>query len=337
MFCDEPVQAIWYMENLKDYGADKQWAHYMCNFEIGLYLTDGYWLVLQTESHQITLGADGVHVYNCQDDLLGTERAEACNYTRGDFLPETLALTGERIRNVEKAADGWVVTLEHLVIPIHKCEGDMREHDWLDYSEYVPYLGVSHKLKRCRCGGNPELMLDFVADYIIRCDRCRCSTYADYGLERVVKDWNRGKHPCKGIDTPMEHFLSLKGKPIDAILFSKRVKALSNELRNCDEMLVRIKGDYYYRLERVKTPGSRYELTIIHEASGINPDMWPYAMAIDPDERLSLAEYDSHNGRMLFASEKRQFEVTAEADGVCVRFSSDYRVSLTGEEITCNR
>ena len=45
-------------------------------------------------------------------------------------------------------------------------------------------------------GGEGELLLDFVSDYVVRCKGCGRSTRAEGFAIRAIGDWNHGETPC---------------------------------------------------------------------------------------------------------------------------------------------
>ena len=46
------------------------------------------------------------------------------------------------------------------------------------------------------CGGEGEVLLDFVSDYVVRCKECRHSTYAEMQIRHAVENWNKGEVTC---------------------------------------------------------------------------------------------------------------------------------------------
>lgn len=46
-------------------------------------------------------------------------------------------------------------------------------------------------------GGEGELLLDFVSDYVVRCKGCGRSTRAEGFAICAIGDWNHGETPCE--------------------------------------------------------------------------------------------------------------------------------------------
>lgn len=67
-----------------------------------------------------------------------------------------------------------------------------------DHFSYNYILGCDrHLKKKCpHCGGDGEILLDFVSDYIIRCKQCKLSTWAGMNLIDAITDWNNGEIQC---------------------------------------------------------------------------------------------------------------------------------------------
>ena len=47
-------------------------------------------------------------------------------------------------------------------------------------------------LRKCSCGGEPEMIIDFVDDFEARCSKCHRSTHAYMRPEDAAKHWNDG-------------------------------------------------------------------------------------------------------------------------------------------------
>lgn len=57
--------------------------------------------------------------------------------------------------------------------------------------DYVHVKNYNDLLTRkCTCGGNGEMLCDFVADFVVRCSRCHLSTHAYIELENAAAHWN---------------------------------------------------------------------------------------------------------------------------------------------------
>jgi len=83
---------------------------------------------------------------------------------------------------------------------------------------YMPYYHLDkydNLLKRkCVCGGNPQMILDIVQDYIVRCEKCHESTNAYMRLEGAVEAWDNNE--CTG---PLDLLTDDLRKHLDNIRF----------------------------------------------------------------------------------------------------------------------
>jgi hypothetical protein len=54
------------------------------------------------------------------------------------------------------------------------------------------------------CGGEGEILLDFVCDYVVRCKSCKKSTYAEMQIRHAIENWNNGEVVCDLSDITIE-------------------------------------------------------------------------------------------------------------------------------------
>ncbi|MBQ0038368.1 MAG: hypothetical protein KBS74_06835 [Clostridiales bacterium] len=57
--------------------------------------------------------------------------------------------------------------------------------------------------RKCSCGGTPEMLVDFVDDFEVRCSKCHRSTHAYMKPEDAAAHWNDGSDIT---DTPLDIF-----------------------------------------------------------------------------------------------------------------------------------
>lgn len=58
----------------------------------------------------------------------------------------------------------------------------------MDYVHATNYNALL--TRKCTCGGNGEMLCDFVADFVVRCSSCHLSTHAYIGPENAAAHWN---------------------------------------------------------------------------------------------------------------------------------------------------
>ena len=288
MYCEEEIINVWYLDVLEGYQGSWDFHDYI--FGMDYYVAGKAGLVFQTEHYYITIRTDGVKTYRNKEEVI-TPEVQMYNYDdwyddiedddddeeeeeKEDRIltEEGLYFIGEHIRNVTEKEDGWLIEFDHLTLTVHpRTEEDQ---PWSSYYNFLPNLSLGHKLKRCECGGEAQLMVDQVDDYYIRCASCFRSTYADYRLGIVVKHWNDGDHPVEDEHTPMECFLMRKDKVIRDIFIRKRSTYLSPDHILTDDPILQF-DDTAFDLTSLFIPGNRSIFNIIYELSGFNPEIWP--------------------------------------------------------------
>lgn len=64
--------------------------------------------------------------------------------------------------------------------------------------------------KKCECGGNPQLVMDFVDDYMACCKKCGKSTWASMNAIDAIEEWNAGEIGCvlkpESVGTEAQYF-----------------------------------------------------------------------------------------------------------------------------------
>lgn len=52
--------------------------------------------------------------------------------------------------------------------------------------------GLAEQIQRkCQCGGDPEMISDFVDDFVVRCKKCHISTMAFMKPEQAIEHWEQ--------------------------------------------------------------------------------------------------------------------------------------------------
>ena len=194
MFCNEPIICVY---ERRYYGGKEQSRHTAIlrltgNFEY--HTTEGYWLVLQTDNFVISMGYDGVKKYHSMDEFCTEDELDPLFDIDGWITTEETLFVGERICSVDKIENGWVVTFDHFRLHLYGYhESNARDID--QYSNatnrHIPLSVGTHLLKRkCTCGREGEIYLDFVGDYFVRCNNCHASTWSEMCLIYAVDEWN---------------------------------------------------------------------------------------------------------------------------------------------------
>ena len=85
---------------------------------------------------------------------------------------------------------------------------------------------IYYVFKCPHCGADGEILLDFVSDYIVRCKKCKKSTWAAMNLIEAIEDWNNGELNCIVVDDD--------GFPQGTVEFSAAVKTGLSFFVLCD-------------------------------------------------------------------------------------------------------
>ena len=66
--------------------------------------------------------------------------------------------------------------------------------------------------RKCDCGGEAEMLVDFVDDFVVRCSRCYLSTHAYMDPEQAAAHWNIGddimSNPCHIFQDNPDNYLA---------------------------------------------------------------------------------------------------------------------------------
>lgn len=191
-----------------------------CFYDLAFHTTKGCRIILETENFYISLGADGV--------IIGDKKGRVEQYAEpGEFFDPSIhfdptdeddvpwvdyistLFVGERLLRVEKCESQYLLEFDDFLlklVPHDLGADDMPSRQlYRDYVSYFNVIGCQRYLnKKCDCGGSGELLLDFVSDYVVRCEKCGKSTYAEMNAIDAIKAWNAGELHCDLSDIKIE-------------------------------------------------------------------------------------------------------------------------------------
>ena len=214
MFCDELIQEVY--ECMPKYDNDNANWFFDCYHDMSLHLTREYRIVLKTKTYFICIGYDGVKVVSNTESIVSDgEYIEPCihiideesedNEVWIDY--ESTLFVGEQLIDVKEENGCYILTFNDFELKImphdnpDEIEGLCRENHW----SYNYVYGLDRLLTRkCNCGGTGEVLLDFVSDYVIRCNKCKKSTWAEMMVINAIDNWNKGETPCDLTDIEIE-------------------------------------------------------------------------------------------------------------------------------------
>jgi len=280
MFLNEPIRAIYSLE-LSDACKPKECdALLVVAHRLEYHATCGYWYLFETDSFYVTVGYDGVVKYEKPYDF-SAERYEISPLGMGDGSEyEDIIFVGQHICSVENV--GYtLVSFDDFALRLYTYgEEGLQICSSRGIGDKAVPVG-SHLLKKCSCGGNPEIYLDSQDDFFIRCDRCHSRTAADMWFGRAVDAWKRGDTPFAA-EVSRENFdKAVKEQSI------KRILLCDESLEECGEDSCRAE-EIIIEFERVCFLVSGFGLgedesrLCIGDISGYNSEL--YSRIISPDE-----------------------------------------------------
>lgn len=202
VFCDEEIVAVYRgrRENDDIVGAK---SFLDCYHDLAYHITQGKRIVLETENYYISISFDGVVKEN--KTVLITEYEKPGEWLDpfvhlDDGEPpwvdyEVTLFVGERLLSVENKEEGFELTFDDFVLkvirhPLNDADFPSLQKD--NHRSYNYVLGSERHLKRCDCGGKGVLLLDFVSDYVVRCEKCKRATWAQMTAQDAIEEWNGG-------------------------------------------------------------------------------------------------------------------------------------------------
>ena len=211
VFCNEKIVAVYLGQN-EYHDIDGANCWFDIYHDIAFHTTEGYRLLLETDSYMISLGADGVTVTN-KDEFKPIEHEWLEEYVHNledgvivEF--ESTLFVGQRISSVDKNDEFYLIqfddfSLKMYVYELGKMDKSLRNRDHCSYNNV---LGFDRFIKtKCPlCGGEGEILLDFVSDYVVRCKSCKKSTCAEMQIRHAIENWNSGEVGCDLSDITIE-------------------------------------------------------------------------------------------------------------------------------------
>lgn len=241
MFCDEPILKVFDLE-LKETlqpGWCNSFLQIAHRFEY--HTTYGRWYLFETENFYITVGYDGVvkyeKPYEFPEERYDIERigdGEASCY-------EDMIFTGQHICAVEDQGYYTTIVFDDFSWKLYvygETDDKWFENRSCHHGDEIIPVGA-HLLKKCPCGGTPELYFDQADDFFVRCGSCHAATYSNIRLKESADAWNRGDTPVTVMTTD-EYFKEVvTTQKIKRIVVSDRCLEMCGEDSGwAEEMIV---------------------------------------------------------------------------------------------------
>jgi len=297
MFCNEPIKKVFQM-NLWE-NAMPTWcnAYFQFCYKYEYHTTYGYWFLFETENFYITVGYDGVIKYQKPYEFPRDEY-EISEYGLGEKpCYEDLIFVGQRICEATTQGNRTEIVFDDFSMRIYSYKEN--DEKWFEDcahgdGEHLMPVGT-HLLKKCECGGSPEIYLDSHGDFIIRCANCHRATSASMWFKGVIDDWQSGNTPII-FDTGKDVFLkTVQEQKIKSIVVSKRW------FEECDEGSCWAQ-ELIFEFEKIKIGVFAYAIneeysvfSYLANIANYNPEMYCYKI-VPADGHIDYIGCDSVYG-----------------------------------------
>ena len=281
MFCNEPILKVFELQYRDDLLENWQDAYLHTTGEFEYHVTEGYWMLFETENHYITIGYDGVQKY--QKPYVFPEGKFEWWYDGDDGwidYKDTL-LSGQRIHSVEEIDDHKVIYFDSCKLHLYVYEENEFNLSRGSFGNGINTMALGgHLLKKCECGGAGELLLDERGDFAVRCKVCHRATYFDMILKNQIDAWNNGDAPCT-IDTGRESVIDLfRCKEIKYLALPSnsslsqfhQFEMIDNISCDCSHVMIGFE-DEYFLLSSIRIGRDTYDFSGMH-ISDYNREIW---------------------------------------------------------------
>ena len=316
MFCSEPIKKVLQLEIKEElqpnwYNSLLQITH---NFEY--HTTEGFWILLETDNYYITIGYDGVIKYPKPYEF-PAEKFDVSEVGDGETpCYQEMIFVGQRICDVAIVANVHTIYFDNFKLKLFAY--DEKDEKWFEGrlfthgDELVP-VGV-HLLRKCACGGQPEIYLDGVDDFFIRCKECHASTYSDMWFKTSADAWNKGKTPINVL-TDSEYFTkTIKEQKIKRILVSNRYLEESDETSCWTEEIIIEFENVRIGVQNSCLGEEKSKLCFSYNITNYNPDIYSRIVAPTTGEIKYLSTVDMY-GREEISFELDDTRLTISANG----------------------
>ena len=302
MILNEPIIKVFELQYKEELLQDWHNAYLHTTGAFEYHVTEGYWMLLESENYYVTIGYDGVQKYNKPYVF---DEAKFEWWYNGDEewtdYKDTL-LEGQKIHSIE-AQDGYqTIYFDAFKLDLYVYGSDDEFNaNTGTFGDGKNVMAVgSHLLKKCSCGGNAVILCDERSDFAIRCSTCHKATYFDMILKERIDAWITGDSPCI-IDTGYETLKNLltKAKGIRYLALSSGThdfEMIDKATCGCANIMIAF-DESYFLLSSQKIDGYNFDFTG-STISNYNREFW--TNVIKPTESiLFVREEQDHEGRKI--------------------------------------
>ena len=197
MILNEPIINVFELFYNDNFEQEWQNAYLRVTDSFEYHVTEGYWLLFETENFYVTVGYDGVQKYK-KPYVFSEEKFEWWYNGDEEWTDYRKTIFEGRIIHSVNPQDCYQEIHFDSFSLKHYTYGENDEffvnEEWLNNDEKIMAVG-SHLLKPCECGGKAELLIDEQSDYAVRCSSCHKQTCFKMILKEQVEAWNNGDSP----------------------------------------------------------------------------------------------------------------------------------------------
>ena len=265
-----------------------------CYCDLALYITPNYRIILECNSCFISLQTDGVHKINKSGGISDLEKENEWieSYYHIEDDPEDspwvdyefTLFTGERIVDVSICKNGYDVQFTDFKLKVVPYPAGSDVFRFVP-AAYSKVLGTERLINKCSCGGTGILVIDFVYDYGIRCDRCHKGTSAATCAIDAIEEWKHAPDSLYQIgEYPAEAFQKCCFGKIDYIAIAKWYHEYDDNLLDCDTIIIKV-NDKLFEIGSCYSGQRNYDFSV-EEFSDFNTELWPRKIVSTPEEPI---------------------------------------------------
>lgn len=206
MYCNETIKRIIFGINEDDNG-DFPLVCFWTN-PLKFHANEGSRIILVTDNWAISLGYNGVskepmegfHEKNGEYFMDGIDGpAPEIEEDTPWVTAEATLFTGEKLENVSTEKDYYALKFSDFAMDIipHDMQDDLLQYAHHKHT-FDHIYGMDRLLTRkCDCGGEPQMVIEFVDDFMACCKECGKSTWACMNAIDAIEEWNAGEIGCE--------------------------------------------------------------------------------------------------------------------------------------------
>lgn len=312
MYCDESIISVYIGQPNYDRSGAYFFDYY---YDMAIHLSDSHRLILETDHYFICLQADGVFKYEKNGTVesiqCGGEWIDCCY--KEDEDPECAPwveyeytlLVGEKIITVETYGDYYSIEFSDFKINVYNYKNEDDVFGFMP-APYTKLRGTERLIKKCLCGGDGVLVVDFVSDYGIRCNKCHKGTSAHMCACAAIDEWNEvGDLDDIGL-YPGEKFYQADKSVISIIAIDKMGRYEKDTYLECNCIILHV-GNLIFAVKSAYGGDGKYIFSY-NELGDYNHDIYEKYIESSSNEVISYGSrgfIDNNECMHLLVGRKR--------------------------------